>query len=209
MIAEEELLDLALGTLAPQAQAEALRAVAQDPRLRQALFELEETLGKIGQSLPPRTPSPGAKERLLKAVAGPERFAPFLSKLSGLLDLGVDRVRAILAEAEDRTRWVAGPIPGLQLFHFQAGPAVVGDAGLVRLPAGFTFPEHRHLGREISFLLEGSYTETGTGVIVRAGDVAIKEPGSAHGFTVGPDIPIVYALLISDGVEIGGQVFRG
>ena len=86
---------------------------------------------------------------------------------------------------------------------------MAGDAGLVRLPAGFVFPEHKHLSPELVYVLEGSYTELSSGTVVRAGELMEKSEGTSHGFRVNDDSPLVYALLISGGVEIGGMVFKG
>lgn len=209
MNAADLLIEYALGTLGSTEQAEVEAALRGSPALQRELVALEASLGSFALSLPPVRPSASSKARLLEAAGTAHRYAPFFARLSSLLDLGLEQVRQLFERAQDLSRWEAGPLPGLELFHIQAGPAVAGDAGLVRLPAGFVFPEHKHLGPELVYVLEGSFTELSSGAVVRAGELMEKPEGSSHAFRVNDDAPLVYALLISGGVEIGGMVFKG
>ncbi len=209
MNAADLLIEYALGTLGSAEQSTVEAELERSPALKRELSELEAALGSVALALPPVRPSTASKTRLLEAVSAAHRYAPFFARLSSLLDLGLEQVRDLFERAQDLARWEAGPLPGLELFHIQAGPAVAGDAGLVRLPAGFVFPEHKHLGPELVYVLEGSYTELSSGTVVRAGELMEKSEGTSHGFRVNDDSPLVYALLISGGVEIGGIVFKG
>jgi putative transcriptional regulator len=97
------------------------------------------------------------RDRLLATLAGPERFASFIERLAHLFDLPRAGVRELLARIDDGGGWLAGYVPDLQYFNFTPGPRLAGaDAGFVRLRPGGRFPRHRHVGDEVTFILEGA-----------------------------------------------------
>jgi quercetin dioxygenase-like cupin family protein len=155
-----ELLQLlpeyVLGLL-PEAQMNELGAiVAGSAEARREVDRLTEALAARAEALPPVEPSSALRKRLLDSVCSVDRFAPFLADLARLFDLSLEAIRRVLSRIDDATSWEQG-LPGMELQHFQAGPRhATADAGLVRLRPGVTFPRHKHLGPEITFVLEGA-----------------------------------------------------
>jgi putative transcriptional regulator len=64
--------------------------------------------------------------------------------------------------------------------HFAGGPnAFASDVGFVRFPAGLQFPHHRHLGREVNYVLQGVLRD-GDGTLYYPGDALIKGVEDTH-----------------------------
>jgi putative transcriptional regulator len=160
-----DLVDLipeyVLGTL-PEAQMREIAALVDaSPALQREVDRAAEALAASVETLPPLEPSPAVRSRLLDSLARAERFAPFFAQLERLLDLPVQAVRAVLARIDDAASWEPG-MPGMELQHFEAGPRLsTADAGLVRLQPGASFPRHRHVGQELTFVLEGRMIDGG------------------------------------------------
>jgi len=167
-----------------------------------------ELLAALARAITPRAPSPSLRSRLLAAVASPGlRWAPLFGKLGALFDLGDHALLQIAERASVASEWQAGPIPGVELFHLDGGPSIrPADSGLVRVQAGLTFPEHRHLGEERTLILEGEARES-NGLLRRPGDLRIMRENSAHAYEVLAGRPLVYAVVLFGGVEIDGRRF--
>src|SRR5262245_15900151 len=146
-------------------------ALAAEEARESEIRKTAEALAALGGLGKPE-PSAKGRARLLATVStGPERYGPFFSKVARIVDLGLEKIEAVFAEAEDRTKWEAGPFPGIELFHFAGGPAAAhADTGFIRFAPGFVFPEHKHLGREVVMLLEGAYLDS-SGRLYCAGDI--------------------------------------
>jgi hypothetical protein len=169
--------------------------VSQDP------FESfpEPALGPLlAEALPPSLPDPGVRARLLRTLAGPDRFAPFLERIAAVLDLTADAARVLLARIDDPATWEPA-LPGVDLHHFQAGPRfATADAGFVRLRAGAAFPRHRHLGPEVTIVLEGA---------MRSGD-EVYGPGallematdSVHDYQACDERDLVLLTVVQTGI---------
>jgi putative transcriptional regulator len=164
--------------------------------------ESGDALAELNELLAPVPPSAQARSRLLLAVsAAPLKYAPFFDRLSSFLDLPLDRVQQILTDVNDRARWEAAPLPGVQLMHFAGGPGVAGaDVGLVRIEPDYRFPNHRHKGEERLFVLEGGYRDS-SGKNYEAGDVQVMQPNTTHDYTVLPG-GLLAALVLYEGIEI-------
>jgi putative transcriptional regulator len=151
-------------------------------------------LEALAGALTPLAPPPAARDRLLQSLRGPDRFRPLFAELGRRFDLALDPLRAVLALIDDPTRWLPGPLPGVRLIHFTAGPAL-GDAdtGFVHVPAGMTFPLHRHLGPEMAFVLEGSVHDGGR--VHGPGAVVEWSAGSIHDYRAaeGRDLVVIVA----------------
>jgi quercetin dioxygenase-like cupin family protein len=144
-------------------------------------------------------PPPALRRRLLETVAGPGRFAPFVAALGRITDLGADAVGALLAKIDDAAAWTAAPFPGIGYFHFEAGArAAAVEAGFVRLAPGARFPHHRHVGREVTFVVDGRLQDRGQAY--GPGSVVESEPGTEHAYTAGPGRDLVIVSL-HGGVE--------
>ncbi len=165
--------------------------------------DIDRAMVAIATALPPETPAPSARSRLLTAATvGPMRHAPFFERLAQLFDLSREAIVRVLRQAASESSWEAGPHPSIRVLHFQGGPALAGaDTGLVRMPPDFVWPSHRHEGVERTLILEGQYVESG-GRTYRAGDVHEMGPGSVHSFTVSPGTPLLLAVALSGGLEI-------
>lgn len=134
-------------------------------------------------SLVSEAPPSGARARLLEALGGIDRFRLLLDALGRLTDLGAEALAAVLRQIDDDAAWIDGSA-GVQYFHFTPGPgAPTPQAGIVRLRPGAVFPRHRHLAREVSFVLDGVLIEDGR----RHGPGAVVESaaGSEHAYAAG------------------------
>lgn len=205
----ELLQEYVFGTLNAEDRERVERALAESPSLRTELRELEAAASLFArEEAPLLRPPPSVRARVLDALDGEQRYAPFFDRLSELLDLSIDRVRALLASMSAPNAWGRGPCPGAGLIHFQAGPAAMAaDAGFVRVPAGVTFPMHKHHGRERALVLQGSYVELETNLIVRTGELSTRETGSEHSFRAldGPDL--IFAVVLEAPIEINGKKY--
>lgn len=196
---DDELAELALGTLPPALAA----AVARDA-LAAEVTAAHEALASLAVALPPVAPSPGLRDRLMASARGPARFAPFVDRLARLADLALERAQALLAELLRPDVWQPSPGPNVHLVHFDGGPAVAGaDAGFVRVAAGTPFPDHRHVGDETVLVVQGSYLDSG-GATVRAGDQVTMPADSRHAFVAGAGEDLIYAVVVHGGIEIDG-----
>jgi ChrR Cupin-like domain len=158
---EAELAGYLFGSLPPDVKAALDRQIADEPALRREVDRLTEVLvATLVPALPPATPSPVAKARLEATLVSVDRFAPFWTSLSRLCDLPVHVVKRLVAKVDEPAAWLPGYVPGLSYFNFTPGLKLAGaDAGFVRLEVGTTFPRHRHLGDELTFVLEGRLRE--------------------------------------------------
>jgi len=194
----ELLPELVLGTLDEDQAREVEAAVAASPALRQELDRVREALAGAAVALDPVAPAEKARDRLMKALDGPDRFAPFFATLSRLVDLPEGALRAVLARIDDAGAWLDG-LPGVKLFDFAAGPALGAvDAGVLRLTPGTTFPRHRHLGEEVAIVLEGQMIDGG--VTYGPGAVVPQETGSVHDYAAAPGRDLV-VMILHHGVE--------
>lgn len=175
----------------------------RDPKLRAEADAIAEALTALTVALPPVTPRPELRTRLLAAASGPARFAPFIDRLARMIDVAADAARALLASIDRPDAWQPSPAPNVRLIHLTGGPAVAGlDAGFVRVAAGTNFPLHRHIGDEHVLVLQGSYRDS-TGPTVRAGEQVHMPDDSEHDLTAGPERDLIYAVVFGS-IEIGG-----
>jgi anti-sigma factor RsiW len=198
---DDRLVEYVLGTLSADECSQLERELG--PRLATEAAEAADALSALAVALPPVRPSPGLRERLLAAAAGPGRFAPFIDRLARLIDVAADRARELLASLERPETWLPSPAPNVHLVHIFGGPAVAGaDVGFVRVAAGTSFPLHRHLGDEHVLVLQGGF-EDSHGTVARAGDLVDMSPDSSHHVTAGPEVDLIYAVVVG-GIEIEG-----
>jgi hypothetical protein len=143
----------------------------------------------------PVLPRPCARKALLSALATGERFRPFLADLMHWCDLTAIRVRELLAQIDEAGAWRSGPLPGLAVMPFAAGPnAIAHHAGFARMPRGLWFPYHRHAGHEINYVLEGALRD-GDSRLYLPGEAMVKAPGSAHECYVPGDADTLIAVV--------------
>lgn len=153
-------------------------------------------------------PSASSRNRLLEATST-GRLHRFAQALSSLLDVTVDRARALLDRAMDPSGWESGLLPGLSTLWVEGGATVAGCIrGFIRLEAGHTFPVHHHLGDEQVLVLEGVMVDS-DGTAYHPGEYLPKTTGSEHGYHAqagGPDL-LTFAV-VREGITIGEMVVR-
>lgn len=173
-----------------------------------ALSQDADALSELAQALRPEPASSAARARLLASAQSPAlRWAPHFDKLSALFDLEEAKLVEIAEMSAQSRHWECLPLAGVRLFHLSAGPALRGaDAGLVSIPAGTTFPFHRHVGEERTLVLEGALREA-SGVLYQAGDSLTMAADSSHSFQVLPGATLIYAVVLFAPIEIDGVRF--
>ncbi len=196
----DELAELALGTLDPSARAEAHRHLAACPHCRAELAHHREALAAASLAIPPEPPAVSTRDRLLRdaATPGPGAFADLVARL---FDLEADRARGLLVATLGGGSWTRGPVPGMEIVPFRPGPRLAGAlCCLARFLPNVRFPNHRHLGVELTAVLDGGFDEDG-GDEYAAGATMVKLPGSSHGFTCHRSGCLAVVGLF-DGIEV-------
>jgi quercetin dioxygenase-like cupin family protein len=176
-------------------------AMTEDPTLDvEPVLRLPELLG--------RETSPQGLERLMRVVSEPpDRYAPFVERLSGLWDVPEDEAWRVLERSRDLRAFRRTPLPGVRLIDLAGGPKTSGlRVSLVRFAPGLRFPRHRHPGREVTFVLQGSYTDS-SGLYVGPGEIHEMSTGTEHAFEVGADEPCV-AAVVQVSIEFTHPVLR-
>ena len=205
---ETMLIDFSLGLLDPTERQDVERELAASPALQAELRAIEETLTGVALSVEPVRPSPDVRTRLFAALQPQTRFTSFVDRVAEFFDLGVERARELLdsISAVPNTPWEASPVPGTSLLHLDGGPRVAEavNCGLVHIAAGSGFPRHRHIGDEWSLVLQGSSQED-NGHVSQPGDLLHKEADSEHAFRVISDEPLVFAVVLYGGIQIGQE----
>jgi anti-sigma factor ChrR (cupin superfamily) len=200
----KELLPLyALGVL-DSAEAQAVeRAVAGDPVLAEELASFQDSANEM---IEPIAPSPAVKARLLASIGG-GAYEKFSKRMASLFDVSVDRAREFLGLIERPASWNP-EIPGIDLVHFEGGPAyAAADCGFIRLAPGTTFPPHTHLGEEVSLVITGTLQDH-EGRLYKPGDELVQALDSQHHITaVGGEV-CIFAARAMNGIAVAGAPVR-
>jgi quercetin dioxygenase-like cupin family protein len=194
----EIIPDYVLGDLsAEQRRLDGL--IEQSPELRREVDRVTEALAATAGAADPVVPAPSLRARLLQTLGGVDRFAPFFNQLARLFDLPVETIRKLLARI-DGSEWenslLGVQLRGSELFHFPVGPRLreSGAAGgVVRIQAGVTFPQHRHHGDEVTFVLEGGYIADGR--TYGPGATIPMSGGTEHHYQSAPERDLVIMVL--------------
>lgn len=184
----QELLPLyALGALEPEEAALVERAIAEDPKLRVQLDAFLEAAGIMPAALPGMAPPPSLRDRLfanLDAMSQPGRWERFAGRLAEMYDVTVEKARMFLSWIDEPSRWGPSAFPNVQLIHLPPGPKwATADCGIVRMPAGFHFPNHGHHGPELTFVLQGKAHES-NGTVLEPGMEQELGAGVEHDFVI-------------------------
>jgi quercetin dioxygenase-like cupin family protein len=188
-----------VGHLSEQERNDADALMAASPSLRREVDEAAEALALAAEALPPLPPSPSARARLVDALGGVDRFAPFLDDLTRLFELPAAAIRGLLARIDGQeweTAVLGVPLQGAELFHFAVGPnlAATGAAGgVLRLRPEVVFPQHSHHGNETTFVLEGGYCVDGR--VHGPGSTIEMSAGSQHDYRSAPGRDLVLMVL--------------
>ncbi len=196
---------LELDVLDAPARQQACAHLDSCPECAAAHASSARALSAFALALAPVIPPPALEDRVLRAVAQTNRFDAFAERAARILDLGVERARALLAAIDDAASWVVSPLPGVSLYHLEGGPAVANAiVGFVRIAPGGAFPDHTHQGEEVALVLQGSCVE-GDGRVARRGDELHRETGSTHMLTARPGPDLIYLAASQNGFLIFGE----
>ena len=188
--------DYVLGLLPEDEMRDMKAHVAGMPELEAELALFEEALSQRAEAMPPLNPRVEVRDRLLATLTSIDRFRPFLGTLSRMVDQPDDMLRGLLLRMDDGSLWEPGPLPGLHVAHFAPGPrSRAAEAGFVLVAAGFAVPRHRHLGDEVSLVLEGTMCEDG--VRIFPGQTLESARGTVHGFSAGKERDLVFVVTHS------------
>jgi hypothetical protein len=160
-----------------------------------------EALAAAALALPPAAPPADLRARLMASATSERgaRFARFVDRIAAMIDLGREKVSALVGAIDDATSWVPGP-GGATLFHLPFGPRLEArNVGFVKLPPGAEFPPHRHDGWERTFCLQGSFAES-NGAIRHPGDEVFMDDASEHSFVVRPGPDLIYLAILQRGI---------
>jgi predicted ChrR family anti-sigma factor len=201
------LPEYSLGTLAAAENATVEAHLAGCSSCTAELAAANDTWSALALALPAVRPSADLRARVLQSIAGGAsegRFAAFVDKIAKLMDATRDTVRSLLDSIDDAAAWEAGPSATSRLMHLPAGPACADClVGFVKVEAGHEFPFHKHLGDELVLVMQGALRDSDGSVACR-GDVVVREGGTAHSFTAIGDQPLVYLVVLQQGVEFPG-----
>jgi quercetin dioxygenase-like cupin family protein len=195
----ELIPDYVLGALPAEEQRHLDSLVAGSPDLQREVDRVSEALAVTAEAARPVPPAPGLRARLLQTVASVDRFAPFLDDLTRLFELPVATIRKLLARIDEH-EWESSllgvPLQGSELFHFPVGPGLRASGaagGVLRVRAGVTFPQHRHHGDEVTYVLEGGYVADGR--TYGPGSAIAMSAGTAHDYRSAPERDLVIMVL--------------
>lgn len=174
---------------------------ASDRDTVQALQRVSEALGEI-------EPPPQLRARLLESAGKSGRLWRFANSVADMLDVGLDKAKELLDRIDDASAWV-DELPGISFLWVEGGPRVA-DAvrGFVRVRAGMAFPDHEHLGDEITLILQGGFEDASRARVFRPGEIDRMPPGTSHAFTAladGPDL--VKLAVVHGGLRALGQSY--
>jgi anti-sigma factor ChrR (cupin superfamily) len=145
----------------------------------------------LARSLPPRSPSPGLKEAILREANCRRARAQAKAAIKKLAPPSREGL-AFMREARG-PGWLPLPVPGASVkllsFDNASGYAVV----LGKLEAGSRYPGHTHRQPEDIFMLSGDL-HIGSAVI-HAGDFHHADAGSHHGVNWSEDGCVLLCVL--------------
>jgi putative transcriptional regulator len=197
---DEKLPELVLGGLDDEERRRVETHLDECRRCAAEWLATEEALALFAWSLPAEPAPAEARARLLDATRAED---PVLEKFARLFDLAREAAAALLGKLKTPEGWVPGPFPGMELYHFKAGPTLEGaDTGLIRFPGNMTFPLHKHLGDELMLVVEGGFREVG-GRHCGVGDQLTMAADTAHSFVMDPE-GCVAAVSLRIGIEVDG-----
>jgi anti-sigma factor ChrR (cupin superfamily) len=123
--------------------------------------EAADHLAALSMALPPVTPPPAVKDRLLATIGKPKRV-----------------VREMGALRADEGEWRAGGVPGVSYKPLYLDRASGLLTMLVRMEPGTVYPQHRHAKAEQCLILDGDVIQEGQ--VYGPGDFTWARAGSLH-----------------------------
>lgn len=183
-----------LGLLEPDEARVVEDAVRRDAGLAAELRAYDVASATLFDALVPVPPPAAVRDRLLASVAA-GRFERFVQRFGEIFDVAADRARELFRLIDDPSAYDRG-IPGAMLVHFEGGPACAGaDCGFIILPAGATFPWHRHDGDELVLVMQGTLIDH-DGTRIGPGEEDRKGPATEHEFTAAPGDDLIFCARV-------------
>jgi anti-sigma factor ChrR (cupin superfamily) len=199
---DDKLAELALDLLPAEERGPVVLHLDACGRCRRELARIEESVAGVAALAPRVRPSPELRRRVLGAVEGRARYAPFVDRVARFFGVDTEEATAALEAITSEGAWSPGPMPGMATAKLPRSANVPGrTAVLLRSDAGARSPLHRHLGEERLLILEGGIVES-DGRAFHAGDLVVKPSGSSHAFHVPEGEPCVAAYLLDGGLEL-------
>ena len=144
-------------------------------------------------------PAEAQKRRLIEAIEGRYRYAPFTARVARMFDLDDASAATALEAIVSPDAWMEGPLPGIRCALVAAGPRCTGNMNMfIAADPGARFPIHRHLGEERVLVMQGAFRED-DGARAQPGDLVVKTADSSHDFVVLDGPPCVCAYSIDQG----------
>jgi anti-sigma factor ChrR (cupin superfamily) len=156
----------------------------------------ETVLAGLVDDPSPVRPTDEQKRKLIEAIEGRHRYAPFTGRVARLFDLDEASAGRTLQALVSPNAWIDGPLPGIRCAPVTVGPGCTGRMNMfIAGDAGARFPIHRHLGEERVLVMQGAFRED-DGNVARPGDLVLKTADSAHDFVVldGPTCVCAYSI---------------
>lgn len=190
---DERVFDYVMGALAGDELVAFEHDLGRSAALRMMVREANDLLADTTLVLPPATPSPALRERVLAATV-PSAWEHVIDRVARMWDLAADEVRRVYARAMDPAEWNDAGIPGVTLFHLSGGPATAGaDVGIIRFETSLEFPSHTHGESEAYVVMAGELLDS-SGNVERPGDVVTHI--DRHAFRVSDAGPAYIALVM-------------
>ncbi len=199
MNAHDLVFEYVLGALSEEETKAFEAELEKSPDLAKQVADANDAFTALPMALAPVAPDTDVKARLMKSVAGSDRFLPFAADVARYADLAVEKVRELFKKIDGE--WEDGPFPGIKLIHFDGGPqACAADVGFVTLPAGLEFPRHKHHGFEVNYILVGAMIDD-DGTRYGPGEAIEKTEKDVHAFKI-PDESDTIIFIGNNGFEI-------
>lgn len=196
---DPRLTDFALGACSAAEQREVEAHLHGCEECRRLARGLGDTLARLPLGLPLQAAPPDeTRGRLFASVDHLERFSPHAPALSDALAVPENDARLVLHRFSDDDGWRPAPVPGVTWRKAPVGaPRAGATAILARVEPGASFPRHKHLGDELTLVVQGAILdEHGR---IDAGRVTARRDGSEHTITADPSLPTCLCAIVALG----------
>ena len=212
---ESWLGDWFAGTLSADRQRHLEEHVDQCDRCAREFERARDVFARVASRKDRSEPSDSLRERIMGDLEPGARFVDLIDQVCNVLDVDEETAGELFSAIDDESNWVPFPGHEIAFFYFPFAEIEPGESveanfvSIIRVERGETFPEHRHVGRERIFMLQGTMVED-DGAVHQRGDYIDHENDTTHRFRVPDDSPaLVGIVLVERGLEIGGIPIGG
>lgn len=171
-------------------------------------FDFQNTLNSgqiesLADAVNPVKPSESLKNRIFQSISVDTSFQAFIPRLQKLLKLPQEQIQKTLKHLNTYPgdNWQSLGLKGIFVHHFAGGDEhKKADCGLLVMNPGSHFPAHKHLGDELSLVLQGEIMENAK-QLKTAGDWIIHTPETTHSFEVVGEKPAIVMVVLYEGFE--------